>query len=87
MDVFFIKYRKMLLFGSYFMFLYFLYEVYKGIEMINSGKAGEGSGTLVDACISLAVSVYFFTNVRKANKAFKEENAAREADSNISPVE
>jgi hypothetical protein len=66
----------MLLFGSVFMFLYFFYEVYKGIEIINIGGKGEGVGTLIDACISLFVSIYFFINVRKANRAFKEENTA-----------
>lgn len=80
MEVFFIKYRKMLLFGSIFMLFYFLYEMYKGIESINSRSAGQGIGTLVNACISLFVSVYFFINVRKANRAFREENAAAETN-------
>ncbi|SHN01435.1 hypothetical protein [Mucilaginibacter sp. OK098] len=81
MEVFFIKYRKMLLFGSVFMLLYFFYEMYKGIESINSSNKGEGIGTLADACIALFVSVYFFINVRKAKRAFKEENAAAETNS------
>ena len=79
MEVFFIKYRTILLFASVFMFLYFFYEVYNGITSINSNKRGEGIGTLVDACISLFVAVYFFINVRKANKKLKEENAVTEA--------
>lgn len=78
MEVFFIKYRKVLLFASIFMLLYFFYEIYCGIESINSSKTGEGIGTLVNACVALFVSVYFFINVRKATRAFKEENAAAE---------
>jgi len=85
MEVFFIKYRKMLLFASVFMLLYFFYEVYKGIEIISIGGKGEGIGTIVNACISLFVSVYFFLNVRKANRAFKEENAAAETNSDNHP--
>lgn len=73
MEVFFIKYRKMLLFGSVFMFLYFSYEVYRAIGIISSGGKGQGIGALIDACITLFVSIYFFVNVRKANRAFKEE--------------
>jgi len=78
MDVFFIKYRKILLAASVFMFFYFFYEMYNGIESINSSDTGKGIGTLIDACISLFCSIYFFTNVRKANKKFKEENLARD---------
>ena len=81
MEVFFIRYRKSLLFGSVFMLLYFFYEMYKGIIGINSGKTGEGVGTLIDAFISLFVSVYFFINVRKANRTAKEENAGVEINS------
>jgi hypothetical protein len=83
MEVFFYKYRKILLAASVFSFLYFFYEVYKGIESINSSNKGEGIGTLVDACISLFVAVYFFVNVRKANRAFQKESAA--AETNNSP--
>ena len=83
MEVFFIKYRKMLLFGGVFMLLYFFYEMYKGIECINSSNTGQGVGTLVNACISLFVSVYFFINVRKANKAFKDENTAAKTNSDM----
>lgn len=69
MGVFFVKYRTILLVASVFMFLYFLFEVYKGIENINSGHKGEGMGTLVNAPICLFVAVYLFINVRKANRA------------------
>lgn len=75
----------MLLFASVFMLLYFFYEVFEGIESINSSGTGAGIGTLIDACISLFVSVYFFINVRKANRAFKEKNAALETNSGNSP--
>ena len=76
MEVFFIRYRKMLLFGSIFMFLYFFYEIYRVIESIGSSKISESVGALVDASISLFVSVYFFINVRKANATVREQNAA-----------
>ncbi|HVW98205.1 MAG TPA: hypothetical protein VHA56_19710 [Mucilaginibacter sp.] len=82
MDVFFFKYRKMLLFASTFMFFYFLYEVYEGIEMIGAGATGQGVGTLINACITLFVSVYFFINIRKAKRASKEENASADANGN-----
>ncbi len=64
----------MLLFGSVFMLFYFFYEVYRGTEIIKTGGKGEGIGTFIDACISLFVSVYFFINVRKANRAIKKED-------------
>jgi hypothetical protein len=80
MEVFFIKYRKILLFASVFMFLYFFYEIYDGIQNINLNNKSAGIGTLIDACISLFVAVYFFINVRKANKTFNEENAVRETN-------
>ncbi len=75
MEVFFIRRRKMLLFGSFFMLFYFFYQMYGGIESINA-NTGKGIGMLMDASISLFVSIYFFINVRKANKKFREENAA-----------
>ena len=74
MEVFFIRYRKMLLSGSAFMLLYFFYEMYRGIERISS--TGEGIGILIDAGIALFVSIYFFINVRKANKVFNSKNTA-----------
>jgi hypothetical protein len=80
MEVFFIRYRKRLLFGSAFMFLYFFYDLYKGIESINSSNAAEGIGMLIEACLALFVSVYFFINVRKANKQFEEENTANSSN-------
>ena len=70
----------MLLFGSAFTLLYFVYEIYEGIEIINSGRKGEGVGTFVDAGIFLFVSVYLIINVRKANTAVKKENAERETN-------
>ncbi len=85
MEVFFIKYRKILLFGSVFMLLYFFYEIYRGIVSINSGKTGGGIGTLIDAGISLFISIYFFINVRKANRTLKEEKAAAAINSDINP--
>lgn len=85
MEVFFIKYRKLLLFASVFMFLYFFYEIYRGVMNINSGEPGRGIGTLIDAGISLFLSVYFFINVRKANRTLKEEKAAAETNSDIDP--
>jgi len=87
MEVFFIKYRKILLAASVFMFFCFFYEMYDGIESFtssgtgNTGKVGEGIGTLINAGISLFCSIYFFTNVRKANEKFKEENLARDQNS------
>jgi hypothetical protein len=79
MQVFFIRYRKSLLFGSVFLFLYSCYETYRGVEKINSSDTGAGMGILVDACVCLLVSIYLFTNVRNANKTFREENTAAEA--------
>ncbi|MCR8561354.1 hypothetical protein KXD93_27120 [Mucilaginibacter sp. BJC16-A38] len=76
MEVFFIRYRKILLFGSAFMLLYFFYEMYKGIASISSSNTAGGIGTLVDAGISLFLSIYFFVNVRKAKSAVNKENAA-----------
>jgi hypothetical protein len=67
------------------MFLYFFYEMYRVIESISSSNIGESIGTLVNACISLFVSVYFFINVRKANAAFREENAAAESNRDNNP--
>ena len=75
----------MLLLISAFMFLYFFYEMYEGVESVSSSKKGVGTGTIIDACISLFLSVYFFINVRKANRAFNEENAAAETNSNNRP--
>jgi len=83
MEVFFIRYRKILLVASVFMFLYFFYEMYKGINSISLGKRGEGIGTIIDAGISLFVSIYFFVNIRKANLVIKQENAPAEARSDI----
>jgi hypothetical protein len=85
MAVFFIRYRKILLLGSGYLFLYFFYEMYRGIESINSNNGGKSIGTLIDACIALFVSAYFFINVRKANRASQEENAAAETNSGNSP--
>jgi hypothetical protein len=64
------------------MFIYFFYEIYKGIEIIRSNQTGGGIGTFVNAAITLFVSIYLFINVRKANKQFKEETAAREFNNN-----
>ncbi len=75
MEVFFIRHRKLLLFGSFVTFLYSFYEMYNGIILVISSHKGEGIGTLVDACISLFVSIYLFINVRKANRTFREENS------------
>jgi hypothetical protein len=82
MEVYFIRYRKLLLAGSIFMFFYFFFEIYTGIEIIRSNQTGRGIGTFVDAGITLFVSIYLFINVRKANKQFKEETAAREFNNN-----
>jgi len=84
MEGFFYKYRKILFAASVFSFLYFFYEMYNGIKSINSSNTGKGIGTLIDACISLFLSVYFFINVRKAKRAFQEENAAAETNSDNS---
>jgi hypothetical protein len=78
MEVFFYKYRKILIAASVFSFLYFFYELYMGIESINSNNTGKGTGTLIDACISLFLAVYFFVNVRKVKRDFKAESAAAE---------
>lgn len=86
MEVFFIRNRKILLFGSVFMLFYFFYQVYQGFELFNSNHIGGGTGTFVEASISLFVSVYFFINVRKANRAFKEENGAETNNNKISEV-
>lgn len=59
--------------------------MYKGIESINSSKKGEGIGTLIDACISLFVSIYFFINVRKASRTLKEANTVAEPNSDKNP--
>jgi hypothetical protein len=75
MEVFFTRYRKILFIASIYMFLYFLYEMYRGVGIIRLSKTGEGIGTLVDAVISLFVAVYFFINVRKANKALNDKSA------------
>jgi hypothetical protein len=80
MEVFFYRYRKILFAGSFFSFFYFFYQVYGSIELVNLSRTGEGIGTLINAFISLFVSIYLFINVRKATKAFKEE-ATAEANS------
>jgi len=82
MEVFFIRNRKILLFGSLFMLCCVFYEIYRGIELIHSNHVGQGSGALLTACVYLLVSVYFFIRVRNANRAFKEENAAAETNNN-----
>ena len=67
----------MLLFGSAFMLLNFFYQIYKALNFVSSGSTAQGIGTFVDAGISIFVSIYFFINVRSANKKFDEENATR----------
>ena len=84
MEVFFIKYRKILLAASVYMLLYFFYEVYRAIGMIDLNRTGEGVGDLVDSGVTLFVAIYFFINVRKANLKVKEENAARDLKGNNS---
>lgn len=79
MPSFFVKYRKISLAASIYMFLYFLYEVYDGIESITSTDKtykAEGIGTLINACFCLFVAAAIFISVRKANKKVKEENPA-----------
>jgi len=67
MDVF-IKYRKLLLFASIYLFFYALYEIYGGIEAISENKNGKGTGIIVDAAIALSASIYIFIMIRRANK-------------------
>ncbi|MDN3580786.1 hypothetical protein [Mucilaginibacter flavus] len=77
MPLFFIKYRKILFAASIYMFLYAFYEIYKGIEgaiSVDKAYKAEGVGTFINACLSLFVAVYLFINVRKANKAVKNEH-------------
>jgi len=78
MELFFIKYRKILLAASIFMFLYFSYDVFRGVTFISDGLSGRGIGALVNACVSLFVSIYFFVNVLKANKKYKEEQVPKD---------
>ena len=76
MDVFYIKYRVLLTLLCVIALMYIPYELYSGVECFYSNKTGEGIGALISSVIALFAPVYLLVNVRKANKKFKEENAA-----------
>lgn len=86
MEIYFVKYRKIVLIASVYMFLYFFYEMYKGVAGINSGSKGEGTGTIINSCISLFVAIYFLVMVRKANKKIKEESTVAGDSNNAAGV-
>ena len=68
MEVFFVKYRVLIIVLSVIVLLYFPVELYNAIECFDSNKTGQGVGTLINAAITLFVAVYLIISVRRANK-------------------
>jgi hypothetical protein len=75
MEVFFIKYRKLLIALCVILLVYLPFEVYSGIENFNSGHTGRGIGVLLNAGITfLLVPLYLLVTTGKAYRKFKEGN-------------
>jgi hypothetical protein len=73
MEAFYIKYRKLLTIAVILCFLYFPFELYRGVEIVASGKTGEGLGAILNACVILFSGIYFLIQVRKVSKGRSEE--------------
>lgn len=68
MEVFFVKYRVLVIVLSVITLIYFPVELYNAIEYFSTNKIGAGVGTLINSAITLFVAVYLIINVRRANK-------------------
>jgi uncharacterized membrane protein (DUF2068 family) len=76
MEVFFIKYRKLLIVSCIFLLIYLPFEIYRSITTFGS-NTGQAIGILLNAClVFLFVPIYMLIKVHKASREFKEENAA-----------
>ncbi len=52
MELFFIRYRKLLIVLCVVLLIYLPFEVYSGIENFNSGHTGQGIGVILNAGIT-----------------------------------
>ncbi len=72
-QVFFYRYRKLLMVLAVLALFYPPLEIYKAINHLSDGHTGEAVGSIADAVILLCVSVYMIAQVRRAIKLQKQE--------------
>jgi len=69
MESIFMRYRIFFYVLCILLLLYFPHEVYKGITCFTAGKPGQGTGTLLNACITyLFVPIYIPVTIKKLHK-------------------
>jgi hypothetical protein len=73
METFFIKYRKLLVIAVILCFLCFPFELYRGVEILTTGRTGEGLGAIINACVLFFVAIYVLFKVRKGNENRNED--------------
>jgi hypothetical protein len=74
----FIKYRKLIIAGIVFAFIYSAYEMYRGVDLILSSQKGQGIGAILDSAVFLFLGMYFIIKIREAKRNLVREKMPRE---------